>query len=128
MLYPFTVECAWVGLNVTYIIEGTRVPRWACIRSPMEDERDDTGDGRLSNRQDGPSVDSNGSQASDNPSNLSLSCSSSPFESYRGSDKSGAEGSVTVEPYMYEPPASSSGESIGSDDSEDLSRLNNTDR
>ena len=94
----------------------------------MEDERDDTGDGRLSNRQDGPSVDSNGSQASDNPSNLSLSCSSSPLESYRGSNESGAEGSVTVEPYMYEPPASSSGESIGSDDSEDLGRLNNTDR
>ena len=63
--------------------------------------------GRLSDRQDGPSVDSNGSQASDNPSDLSLSCSSSPFESYRGSDESGAEGSVTVEPYMYEPPASS---------------------
>ena len=105
-------------------------PGLACIQSPMEDERDDTGDGRLSNCQDGPSVDSNGSQASDNPSNLSLSCSSSPLESYRGScsDKSGAEGSVTVEPYMYEPPASSSGESIGSNDSEDLSQLNNTDR
>lgn len=94
----------------------------------MEDERDDTGDGRLSDRQDGPSVDSNGNQASDNPSNLSLSCSSLPFESYHSGNESGTEGSVIVEPYMYEPPASSSGESIGSDDSEDLSRLNNTDR
>ena len=94
----------------------------------MEDKRDNTGDGRLSDSQDGSSVDSNGSQASNNPSELSLSCSSSPFEGYRGSDKSEAEGSMpAVEPYMYEPPASSSGESVGSDDSENLSRLNNTD-
>ena len=90
----------------------------------MEEERDKASDGRLTDSQDGSSVDSNGSQSSDNQSDLSLSYSSSPFESHH-SDEEPAEG--TIEPYLYEPSASSSEESVDSDNSEDLSRLNNTD-
>ena len=92
----------------------------------MEEERDDSSDRRLSDSQDGSSVDSNGSQSSDNQSDLSLSCSSSPFEGH-GDETDEEEAEGTIEPYLYEPSAGSSGESVDSDDSEDLSRLNNTD-
>ena len=92
----------------------------------MEEERDNTSDGWLSDGQD-DSIDSNGSQSPDNPSDLSLSYSSSPFESYHSDESDEEEAEGTIEPDMYEPPASSSGESVDSNDSEDLSRLNNTD-
>ena len=92
----------------------------------MEEERDDSSDRRLSDSQDGSSVDSNGSQSSDSQSHLSLSCSSSPFEGH-GDETDEVEAEGTIEPHLYEPSASSSGESVDSDDSEDLSRLNNTD-
>ena len=92
----------------------------------MEEERDDLSDRRLSDSQDRSSVDSSGSQSSDNQSDLSLSCSSSPFEGH-GDETDEEEAEGTIEPYLYEPLASSSGESVDSDDSEDLSRLNSTD-
>ena len=94
----------------------------------MEEEGDNgSADERLADSQDGSSVDSNDSQLSDNQSDFSLSCSSSPFESHH-SDMSHGE-DETVEPYLYKPSATSSDESVDSDDSEDLrlSRLNNTD-
>ena len=61
---------------------------------------------------------------SDNQSDLS-SCSSSLFEGH--GDETDEEAERTIEPYLYEPSASSSGDSVDSDDSEGLSRLNNTD-
>ena len=94
----------------------------------MEEENYNASDRRLADSEN----DSSGSESSENQSDFSLSCSS-PFESHNsGSDlhediEEEAEG--TVEPYMFEPTASSSGESpsdTDSNDSEDLSRLTNT--
>lgn len=76
--------------------------------------------------QDSSSVDSNGSQSSENQSDLSLSCSTSPFGS-RHSETSLDEEAEGIEPYMYEPLASGSEDPVESDDSEDVSRLDSTD-
>ena len=69
------------------------------------------------------------SDTCDSPPDLSLSCSFSPFESGESDDTHEAtEDTEGIEPYLYEPDASSSDDLPGDEESDgDPSRLLNTD-